>query len=374
MKKLFTSLFLLVLFSCSNEKKTDSEIFIAGFRTIHSKDTSRMYKSKADTTHYLYHRPLDIDIWYPAVASSKDTSLYFRNLLGLLETRANYYTASNVGNGFAKQMAQFFCESLNCSDSSKVLNYKTDAYKNAMPAKGKFPLVIYLSSFNGMGYENFTLFEQLAKKGFVVVSINSIGRFPGDMTMKYEDLMEQVNDAVSTLEVLKGSDHIDFDRIGIVGYSWGGLAGTILANKIPQASCLISLDGSEYHHYGTEKEEDIDFNSIVGSAEFTKMKLSTPYLRLESAQQRKKSNKDSVYYFSKNLSDKPQIIVIDSAKHEDFGCLVNLVKRSGNCKTHKQNDIISRITISYLQDKLQKHKTFITVIKEETTRNTIRKK
>lgn len=374
MKNLFASLFLFVLFSCSNEKKTDTEIYIAGFKTIQSKDTSRIYKSDSDNSDYLHYRPLDIDIWYPAVASSKDTSLYFRNLLGLLETRANYYTASTVGNGFAKQMAQYFCESLKCSDSSKVLNYKTDAYKNASPAKGKYPLVIYLSSFNGMGYENFTMLEQLAKKGFIVVSINSIGRFPGDMTMKNEDLLEQVNDAVSTLNVLKGSDNIDFDRIGIVGYSWGGLAGSILANRIPQASCLISLDGSEYHHYGTEKEEDKDFNGISSSVEFTKMKLSIPYLRLESAPQGNIGNKDSVYDFSQKLSVKPQIIVIDSAKHEDFGCLVNLVKKTGNCKPQSQYDIISRLTISYLEEKLQNHKTFTKVIEEETTRKTIRKK
>lgn len=374
MKYLLAPLFLLVLFSCSNQRNEDVTDYVAGFKTIQSKDTSRIYKPNTDTSDYLHYRPLDIDIWYPAAASSKDTSLYFRNLLGLLETRANYYTASTVGNGFAKQMAQFFCESLKCSDSSKVLNYKTDAYKNAMPAKGKYPLVIYLSSFNGMGYENFTMFEQLAKKGFIVVSINSIGRFPGDMTMKNEDLLEQVNDAVSTLNVLKGSDNIDFDRIGIVGYSWGGLAGSILANRIPQASCLISLDGSEYHHYGTENEEDKDFNGIIGSDEFAKMKLSIPYLRMESAPQGNMGNKESVYNFSQKLSAKPQIIVIDSAKHEDFGCLVNLVKKTGNCKPQSQFDIISRLTISYLEDKLNKRNEFTNLVNQEIGKRTISKK
>jgi hypothetical protein len=48
-----------------------------------------------------------------------------------------------------------------------------------------------MTAFNGMSYENFALFEALANKGFVVVSISSIGRFPGDMTMKKADLMEQ---------------------------------------------------------------------------------------------------------------------------------------------------------------------------------------
>ena len=95
-----------------------------------------------------------------------------------------------------------------------------------------------------MSYENFALFEALAKKGFVVVSISSIGRYPGDMTMKNEDLLEQVNDAIASLNTLKQSSNIDFSKIGIIGYSWGGLTGAILADKIPDISCLISFDGS----------------------------------------------------------------------------------------------------------------------------------
>ena len=77
-----------------------------------------------------------------------------------------------------QQLAQYFCDGFKCSDSAKLLKYKTETFKNAMPIEAKFPLVINLSAFNGMSYENFTLFEELAKKGFVVVSISSIGMFP----------------------------------------------------------------------------------------------------------------------------------------------------------------------------------------------------
>ena len=78
-----------------------------------------------------------------------------------------------------KQIAQSFCEGLKCSDPDKLLNYKMSSYKNAKPAGQKFPLVIYLASFNGMCYENVELFEKLANKGYVVLSINSIGVIPG---------------------------------------------------------------------------------------------------------------------------------------------------------------------------------------------------
>jgi len=129
------------------------------------------------------------------------------------------------------------------------LNYKTKTFRNVQAIDPEFPLVIYMCAFNGMSYENFKLFEDLATRGFIVMSVNSIGRYPGDMTMKKEDLLEQVNDAITSFQIIKQTSNVNFSKIGIIGYSWGGLSGAILAGKIPNVSCLISLDGSEFHHY-----------------------------------------------------------------------------------------------------------------------------
>ena len=332
-----------------------------------------MYKPGTDTADYLHYRPLDIDIWYPATAAAKDTALLFRDILGLLEKRANYYTASNAGNGLTQLIAQYFCDGLQCSDSAGVLNFRTRSFKNATQTDSKFPLVIYLSAFNGMSYENFALFEALAKRGFVTVSVSSIGRYPGDMTMKNDDLMEQVNDAIASLNYLKQHSNIDFAKIGIIGYSWGGLAGSILASKIPNAVCLISLDGSEFHHYGQAKEENADFDAIRYSQDFKNMKISMPYLRLESSALNNNEKEDSVYNFSEKLSGDRQIFKIDSAQHEDFGCLSFIVKESGNCKNNQHFKTISGLTLSFLEDRLLNKKKFSQDI-EQKLNKTIRKK
>ena len=374
MKKTLVSIILLFSLSCSDNKKADTENYIAGFKTIQTQDTTRIYKPNTDTTDYLHFRPLDIDVWYPASTSTKDTSILFRNILGLLEKRANYYTASNAGNGMTQQLAQYFCDGLKCSNSTKVLNFKTKSFINAKPIEGKFPLIIYLSAFNGMSYENFSLFEELARKGFVVASISSIGRFPGDMTMKNEDLMEQVNDAIATLTNLKGNSNIDFTKIGVIGYSWGGLSGSILASKIPNVACLVSLDGSEFHHYGQAKEENINFDGIRNSSDFKNMRLSVPYLRLESSPLRTTEKEDSVNNFTEKLSSDRQIFKIDSAQHEDFGCLPQLVKESGNCKPSQHFKTISKLTISFFEDHLKNGKTFTETVGQEINKKTVRKK
>lgn len=371
MKNIFLLIPVLFLLSCSQTKKEKAESYEAGFKIIQTVDKSRMYKPGTDTIEYLHYRPLDIDIWYPAHSSAADSVLLFGDILGLLEKRANYYTASNAANGFTQQLAQYFCDGFKCSDTTKLLNYKTNSLKNALPADTKFPLVIYLCAYNGMSYENFTLFEELAKKGFVVVSVSSIGRYPGDMTMKKEDLMEQVNDAIISVNALKQNSNIDFSKIAVIGYSWGGLSAAILSNKIPNVNCLVSLDGSEFHHYGDAKDENDDFDDITNSTDFKTLNISMPYLRLESSPIQK-DKADFVYNFLQKVSSEKYVYKVDSAQHEDFGCLSEVVRISGNCKSNNYYNTISRLTVSFIEDHLKNTNTFTQAIEEE--KNKILKK
>jgi hypothetical protein len=364
---------LLFLESCSGTTTRNPGSYKAGFKTIHTVDKSRIYKQNIDTADYLHYRPIDLDIWYPADSSTTDTTLLVHDLLGLLEQRANYYTASNAGDGLAAQLAQFFCDGFKCSDSTKLLRFKTKSLKNAVAANGKFPLIIYMTAFNGMSYENFTLFEALAKKGFVVVSISSIGRFPGDMTMKNADLMEQVNDAVAALDVLKKDSRTDFNKIGIVGYSWGGLAGAVLAGKIPGVNCLVSLEGSEFHHYGDAKDENADFDVIRNSPDFNDIHLSIPYLRLESSPSTDPDKTDSIYNFSANHVESAQIFTIDSAQHEDFNCFSLIVRESGNCTANQRYNSALKSTVSFLEEHLKNESSFSNTVTQEIDK-AIRKK
>ena len=373
MRNTLSIILLLVICSCSEIKNEKTGSYESGFKTIQTVDKSRIYKPDTDTTDNLHFRPLDIDIWYPAIASKSDTALSFRYILGLLEKRANYYTGSNNWTGLTSQVAQSFCEGYKCSDTAKLLNFKTQSLKGAKPIDEKFPLVIYLCAFNGMSYENFALFEALAKKGFVVVSISSIGRYPGDMTMKKEDLLEQVNDAITSLNAIKQNSNIDFSKIGIIGYSWGGLSGAILASKISNVSCIVSLDGSEFHHYGEDKEENIDFTGIRDSPEFKNLRFSIPYLRLESSNTISSNKEDSIYNFSEKLIGERFIFKIDSAQHEDFSCLSAIVRESGKCKPSRFYNTTLNLTLPFLEDHLKNEHLFSHAIEQEINK-TITKK
>jgi hypothetical protein len=358
--------------SCSPQTKKEVEFYSAGFKTIKTVEKTRLYKPNTGTSDYLHYRPIDINVWYPAKPVT-DSVLLFRNLLGLLEERANYYGASNAGNGLAQQIAQYLCEGFKCSDTNRLLNFKTKSFPDAPAIQSKFPLVVYLTAYNGMSYENFTLFEALAQKGFVVASISSIGRYPGDMTMKKEDLLEQVNDAVTSFQVLKNNINIDFSNIGIIGYSWGGLAGAMLAGKLPRVACLISLDGSEIHHYGEAKEENTDFDEIINSQHFKNIPLTMPYLRLESSPPNPAGKEDSVYGFGDKLTGDKLILKVDSARHEDFGCLSFVVRESGNCRSNGYFNAISKLSVSFLEEHVKNAGSFSQTLAGEID-NTVRKK
>ncbi|MCF3108959.1 dienelactone hydrolase family protein [Niabella sp. CC-SYL272] len=359
-------LLFLILFTaqCLKAQKVTGRNYPVGFTTKSVVDSSRTYKPDTKTGDPLHYRIVDLDLWYPAYEHPADSMLRVNDLLGLLETRANFYSGSNIGNGIALQLAQFFSETFKCGSPVELLHFKTSSRRNAAAAKGRFPLVIYMTAFNGMSYENFYLFEQLARKGIVVVSISSIGRFPGDMTMKSQDLMEQVRDAETAVKMLRMDSNIDFKNVGIVGYSWGGLAGVLLANKIEGLRCLVSLEGSEFHHYGNDKKGDEDFDEIKKNEAFKKMRLMLPYLRLESAPPANPVKKDSVYNFSGHHILHAQIFTIDFAKHEDFDCFSYIVPKAGGCPGNMRYLSALKLTAAFLEEHLQNKGKFAKAVNE----------
>lgn len=373
MNKILFSITVLGLTACTSQQQKKAESLKPGFHSIHLVDSARNYKPGAGSTDYLFYRPVDLDLWYPAINKEEDTSIVFRQILGLLDQRANYYTASTAGIGLSQQIAKLFCDGFKCSDSSQLLNFRTETFNNAKPANGKFPLVIYMAAYNGMSYENFTLFENLARKGFVVVSISSIGRYPGDMTTKTEDLMEQVNDAIVAIKQLANYQGIDFTKIGLVGYSWGGLASAALAGKIPNISCIVSLDGSEFHHYGVAKEENADFDTLRNNEAFRNLHLNIPYLRLESAPVPTNDHEDSVYNFREKLSGPAQIFTVNGAAHEDFGCLSKVVRLAGKCEATDIYETIATVTTAFLDEQLKQSHEFSRIIEADNNK-TISKK
>jgi dienelactone hydrolase len=320
-----------------------------GFRIISTYDSSRTYKSNTLQTHRLHYRPIDIDVWYPAYVNSTDTTASFGDFIDLLKKRSSFYDDSKEYEGLTEEMLQYICSNDSCADYNILKSLKTRSYVNATAVKQKFPLIVYLCAFNGMSYENYQLFEDLARKGFIVASISSVGRYPGTMTMELQDLMEQVEDAKFVIRTMNRFG-FEPDRVGIIGYSWGGLAATLLAMTEPhQVIAVVSLDGSEQLTYTNDEESD-KLNSIRNSSIFQPHAIKSSFLYLDSDSFESDDLPDSIYNTVDFVSGEKYYIKINQSTHEEFSSLSVLFNDRNESSRY---GIVKQLTTDFLLEKLK---------------------
>jgi pimeloyl-ACP methyl ester carboxylesterase len=292
-----------------------------GYRNILCIDSTRTYKPNTSAGNKLHFRPVEIDFWYPTENSTPASSLSYGYFLDLLQQRSNRFQDDTVYKQMGSDLLTYLSVNLKIKDTSKLSGFPTSSVFNAKPVPKRFPLILYFCSYNGMSYENLPLFEFLASQGFLVACITSVGQYPGNMSTQMPDLMEQVRDGEFVLRYLNREETPDSLKIGVLGYSWGGLAALILAMQNNQVKCLLSLDGSEMHYYGDSKEEDMDFDQLRNSPDFNLKKLNIPYAYLESGFKQSEQDADSVFNILKSYAGQKLYVHFPKADHEDFSAL-----------------------------------------------------
>ena len=341
---------LIILFILCLTNASLGQGYNAGFISISLRDSSRIYKPDADSTDSLHYRPVELDIWYPS-QEKRNSPLVFGDVFKLFEQRAIQYQDNTDYTGLTKELAQFYIAELGVgTDGGKLLNIKTNSHKNLKPSKGKHPIILYMAGFNGMGFENYKVLERLAQEGFIVVSISSVGRYPGDMTNEMEDMLEQVYDAEFALNYLKINDRfvIDTKNIGLLGCSWGGMSAAVLANRNPSIKAMASYDGTETHYFG-ETDTNIYANSVSGETNDQFIQeihdsnlLSTGnqdirYLYFESGDKIDDFVPSNEYHYFKKLNAQKYYLRFTNSSHADFVCIPSILNSSQQSVTIYKN-------------------------------------
>ncbi|MES2019000.1 MAG: dienelactone hydrolase [Pseudomonadota bacterium] len=126
----------------------------------------------------------------------------------------------------------------------KELQQAMWAQRDAAPAQGKYPLVIYAPGFGSAALENAELCEYLASHGYVVMASASMGSRSRAMTPDLDGIEAQAAD----IAFLIGSAHrfaqTDLAHIGVIGFSWGGISNVVAAARDNRIRALVSLDGA----------------------------------------------------------------------------------------------------------------------------------
>ncbi|WP_350286592.1 carboxypeptidase-like regulatory domain-containing protein [uncultured Croceitalea sp.] len=343
MSKVGVFVIVLLIGVCMGFTQSTASKFEAGFTTIHFVDSSRYYKPETAIGHKLHYRPIDLDMWYPTKQST-GRQLQFKDMFQLFEKRASEYQEETDYTGLTRELATFYVSQLGTdADPEKLLSIKTDSYLDSKPDMKSFPLVLYMAGFNGMGFENYRVLENLAESGYIVVSISSIGRYPGDMTNEMVDTMEQVFDAESALAFLRTSGYfkIDFSTIGVLGCSWGGMASAILANRNRNISAMVSFDGTETHYFGETdtnvyandaKAEDNDnfIRKIYDSNALDTENQKASYLYFESGNKLDGFTPTAEYHYYKRLQSDKYYVRFTNSEHSNFVCIPAMLNYNDN--------------------------------------------
>ena len=297
-----------------------------GFKTGVIYDHSRVYDPVADEYGVVNYetnaRPIYLSIWYPAKAKSQEGMPYeeYLQLLKREKGRIESQISGFISNGNERGERES----------------KTWAIKNAKEKKGKFPVVIYAPSFNAPSFENSVLCEYLASHGYLVIATPSTGDGNRFMSADYIGANAQAQDIEQIMAHLKSFENVDWNKMAIAGFSWGGISNMLVQMRNPNIDALICLDGSVTYFYNDFKKwPGADLNKVDVPIMYMTQKIFKPKMTIRGDSVNTKAPFDSLAYGPAYYLHFPEMV------HQNFGAhFLRLFKR--NPETESSQELINQ--------------------------------
>jgi pimeloyl-ACP methyl ester carboxylesterase len=227
-----------------------------GFRSAWALDYSRRYNTTFDDkTNYSTGkapRPILVNMWYPAVKVEKARRMPHRGYLTIhseepLLAKFSRKLAEYNRDVMAKEMLGKSLKELTDRQRAALegfLDTPTACVRDAAPAKGSFPLVIYHSGAASSFEDNAVFCEFLASHGFVVLG-SAFQRNDGSSLST-----DGVDGSARDLEFLIAHAHtvpcVDWNHIGLVGHSLGAQASLLFRTRAASTvDAVVSLDTTQ---------------------------------------------------------------------------------------------------------------------------------
>lgn len=288
---------LLILSQClyphQNEASINHGPYEVGVKFLESIDYSRSFGKKQG-------RPLKGILWYPGegVGRSKiKMSDYFLKSKSGLEGWKEYFGQMNQASIF-----------------ESVSTWEPGAFLDMIPSSvNLFPVIIYSPGGFGDEFENAIICELLASHGFIVAAHYSLGPNASATKINAEGLESQARDIEWMIGLVKRDfPKADLDKLGLMGWSWGGLASMLVQARNANIDAVVSLDGSMALHA----------DKILSIPYFSPQKVNVPYLftSAKRTSQELKQFLQPVKYSESILVEYPFL------NHEDFSSLAYLSK------------------------------------------------
>lgn len=274
-----------------------------GLRIVQQYDYSRTYKAKIDMlsgqpSSGERARPLQTLIWYPAAKGG--APVHYIDYLRATATEEVFARPSAEIDKRTSAMLAGRAAGMSAAAIRQEENRPMWAVRDAKPAAGKFPVVIYAPSFSASAHENVDMCEFLASQGYVVLSTAAIGPHGRNMTSDLEGVEAQVGDIEFLVGFAQTLPQADAAHVGVIGYSWGGLANVLAAARDNRISALVSLDGSVRY-----------FPELVRSAKYVSPeRLTAPFMYVAARPRSMEDHAAHKFDMSTNL--------LNDVKYADF--------------------------------------------------------
>jgi hypothetical protein len=212
-----------------------------GFRLLEDEDRSRAVTGGERGAAHA--RPIRTYLWYPALSARRAKPLRFGDYAKLAED--DVWPAAISGAMRSELTFEHgpLAHSIARSTYERWLDQPMRAVDGAAPLTGSFPLVVI-----GLGlyYEQPITFattaEYLAGHGFVVATAPLVGTHVPVGKLDTQDLETQIRDLEFVIARARQFSFVDAERLGVLGFDQGGMAGVVLAMRNRDVDAFVSLD------------------------------------------------------------------------------------------------------------------------------------
>jgi tetratricopeptide (TPR) repeat protein len=223
--------------------------YTIGFTGRFEYDYSRTFRAKTDLEGKpatgTRARPIQIAIWYPAKKDSSKNYIPYEEYSYLVGQELEFGPLTDQMKKAGKE--QFISQRKNFSSASdaalqQLLQTKTAAIRDASAEAGKFPLIVYAPGSGGTSVENPVLCEYLASHGYIVASLPSMGAYARPATIDLTGFYAYMQDIEFVIGYMHRFPNVDPDRLGLIGFSMGGSADTLVQMRNFDVDAVVYLD------------------------------------------------------------------------------------------------------------------------------------
>lgn len=186
-------------------------------------------------------RDMAITIWFPAAKPSKSAFMrfeeYFFPAIGEISEQQKIATRQGLKNSPLGQ-------NVAPEKFDQILNTPTAVVKNATAQVGAFPVLVLAQGFGLPSNSHAAMCEYLASHGYIVATSASRGAANNQMTFDLLGAEAQARDMEFVIGFMRNFPNADKDKLGVMGFSFGGIPAATLAMRNTDVDACLSLDSA----------------------------------------------------------------------------------------------------------------------------------